>query len=338
MAITPADYDKALMGRINVGRGLISKEKEIAKKVPPNKDIKESYTWERLRTNPYVKGLGAAVITGGVLYGGSKAGYKLLEKGRAAQQAFAELPSTPGRAWIKEWAAKFPQIVRDRLTITPEQINRMKNVSPKTIVTSAAGTGATTAFSTYVNRHHHANELMDQSKDPARSYIRTKLAEFPIALLDDAAIYGMRAIEPIERELEMDKKKTVKKVSDKAEKVMKKISMLEKNAGKGQMFGKFLDATGEVISHAKKGVGELVKYPAATLQTGFDSAKKDLEHWSAGAIDSIQEAAKSPLPGSTEAAAGYHIVKGGVDRLVAGAKKYTRPLLQKAKDTIMRKK
>lgn len=324
MPITPSTYDKALMGRINAGTGLLGKEKTIAKRVPPDKTNIHPYSWERISTNPIARGVGAAALGAGVLYGYKKS-VPIFQKMRDVQQVYLKTPPGKVNKLVLDFLDKFPNTLREKAIITEERIARIKGVSNKTIASVAASSGLSSAATSYLHRQRHANDLLDQGKDPVRSYIRTKLAEkIPAAVIDDAALYLTKAIQLME-----EQKKPQSPVTTKPNDIVKKeLAAIEKKA-----------FPTEQMKQVGKAIAYTAKHPIHSAVQASDKAKRITDKVAPGAWDFVKSVGANPgaPPGSSEVAiatqAIHHTAKHlgkGVDAAIQKSK----PFLSRAKDEV----
>lgn len=325
MALKPSDYDKALMGRINTGTGLLGKEKTIAKKVQPNKSDKQPYTWERIRTNPVARGVGAVALGAGVLYGYKKA-LPVFKKIRDIQQFHLQNPTNANKA-LRNMLDVIPETWRERAVISEKRLAQYgKGVTPKRFAEVALTTGAAEGVKSYVGRKRHATDLIDQSQDPARKYIRTKLAEIPVGAIDDAALYLTKAIQMVE-ESKANEKKSVVNVKP-AGIVKKELQNIEKRA-----------LSMQPVKTVGKAIAQVSKHPVNTAMHVKNVAQNVSERVAPGAWDYVHSMGAHPgaPPGTTELAiasqAVYHTARHVGKGVDLGIQK-SKPFLSKARSEI----
>ena len=327
MAITPSTYDKALMARINTGTGLLGKEKAIAKRVPPSEEIKKPYSWERVRTNPIARGLGAAAVSAGILYGFKKSA-PVFQKMRNVQQTYLKTPPGKVNKIVLDFLDKFPDTLREKAIISEERIAKIKGVSTKTIASTAASTAVSGAATSYLHRQRHANDLLDQSKDKTRSYVRTKLAGIPTTLIDDGAIYLTKAVQLVEQQK-----------ADKADIKSKPIAMVKKELADIEKRASPVKHIKRVAGKASRAIIEVTKHPIHAVGKAKQVAQNISDKVAPGAwgtVEAIGSNAGSP-PGTSEVAAtmmamhhtARHLGKG----IDAGIQK-SKPFLSKAKERL----
>ena len=193
-------YDKALSERINRGKGLTKKEKQLAAKVDEPIPLNGPQTFHRINTSPYhvpatVLGMGTAQVLGskywapGVLqkaYDYQEANRPGLEKLPKDNEVFKDslhwisLKNAKARA-----AAGFKSLGGYKHTglpyefIKPEEIAKLKNIKALKQIAPYALAAASLIGLGYKLRNRKAQQLIDASKqenDPSL-FIRTKLRE-----------------------------------------------------------------------------------------------------------------------------------------------------------------
>jgi hypothetical protein len=323
-------HDKALMGRINTGTGLLGKEKEIAAKVPANKNDKNKYTLERLRTNPLVRGGASTALSTGAGYVFKSQFPKALTAIRKSQQDYLSLNKPP--QFIVNALKLIPEKWRNYALVSEDFINTVKGgTSHRRIAETALAAGALSAIGTYMHRREHAKELLRQTKEQPSAYIRTKLAEIPIGAIDDAALYLTKAVKLVEEQQQIvDPNKKPKAL------VQKELQKIEKQA---TMYGLGIQA---------KNFGRMAVHPVETAVAVQNATERFVDKVSPGAIPHMRNLATSPIMGATEVGAITHganiagklVTKGAVVTGKAGKQiavktvKKAKPFLSRAFDIV----
>lgn len=287
MAHSSKTLDYALVGRINANKGMLKKEKQIAKHVQRDPNGR-TYTWQRLSTSPIVRGALAAGFAGGLAYGVKKVGPKTLRAVGNMQAKLMSMDPSKMPSVVNKWWNMLPETMRTvKLPGSVEQ--RIDTLAGRSIAYTAGTAGASSAAGKYLERYRHAKELQDQAQDPERAKLR-KLAELT-GLIDDAALLAARAY------AEQSAKKSTVVENDKAPKVRKELLAIEKQAFP-------VDKVKQLVDKTKLGIG--------TITAGADKAIEHTVTAIAGPhmARAVADTAKSEVFGVQKAALGTAVLYG----------------------------